>query len=166
MGPRGEGAGLVEDDGAKRVHPLERFAATNEQAKLGTATGGDKDGDGGGESERARAGDNKHGDSGNHRRSDAVAGKEPAEEGRDRDRDDRRHEHRRDPIRQALNGRLITLRLVHELEDLSEHRLVTGAPDPHPKRRRAVHCAPDHLVRDRFCDRHRLTGNHRLIDDA
>ena len=58
----GDRAGLVEDDGVDRGHPLQRLGVADEDAGLGAAAGRDHDRDRRRQAERAGAGDDEHAD--------------------------------------------------------------------------------------------------------
>jgi hypothetical protein len=78
---------------------------------------------GGREAERARAGDDEHGDGGRERERRALAGPEPEAERRDREGDDDRHEDAGDAVGQALDRRLAGLRVLDQARDLRERRV-------------------------------------------
>ena len=61
----------------------------------------------------------------------ARAGGQPAGEGHDGQREHRRHEHRRDPVGEPLDGRLAGLRLRHQPPDPGERRVGAHAGGAH-----------------------------------
>ena len=63
----GDGAGLVEHDRVDLAGGLEHLGALDEDAELGAAAGADQQRGGRGQAERARAGDDQHGDGGGER---------------------------------------------------------------------------------------------------
>ena len=103
----GQRAGLVDHDGVDLLHDLERLGALDQDARLGAAAGGHHDGDRRGEAERARAGDDQHGDGVHERIGQARLGapEAPRERRHRRHRHHRRHEPRGDDVGQALDRR-------------------------------------------------------------
>ena len=100
---------------------LEHLRALDEDAELRAAAGADHQRGRRREAERARAGDDQHGDGGGERRRDASpVSEQPAGERRERDDDDDGHEDGRDPVGEPLDRRLARLRLGDEARDLGE----------------------------------------------
>ena len=60
----GDGAGLVQHDGVELVRGLQGLGRADQDAGLGALAGADHDRQGGGQAERARAGDDQHRDRG------------------------------------------------------------------------------------------------------
>ena len=79
--PRGDRAGLVEDDRVDRAGRLEDLRPPDQEAELSAAAGADHQRRGRGQAERARAGDDQHGDGGGERvgaRSRRARARRPA----------------------------------------------------------------------------------------
>ena len=91
----GEGSGLIPDDGAQLPRRLEDGSVTHQNPRLSTTAGASDHGGGGGEAHGAGAGDHEHGDGGRYGAHEARLGPEqvPANEGRDGDQQDGRHEY-------------------------------------------------------------------------
>jgi hypothetical protein len=148
------------------VRRLERFRRTDEDTVLRSLTRPDRDGERGGEPERAGAGDDEHCDRGDERederrrRSDV----EPDDEGRDREEDDRGHEVAGDEVGEALDRRLRALRLLDQMDDLGEHRVLADAGRPEAEGARLVDRRPDDGVPRLLRHRDRLARDHRLVD--
>ena len=81
----GDRAGLVEHDRVDAARGLEDLRALDQQAELGAAAGADHQRRRRGQPERARAGDDQHGDRGGERERRALARAEPEAERRDGD---------------------------------------------------------------------------------
>ncbi len=72
----------------------------------------------------------------------------------------------RNPIGKALDGRAAALRFTYHAHNLGKYGFAADAFGPHQHGARAVYgCAYDARSR-RFFHRHRLAGQHRLIDRA
>ena len=98
----GDGAGLVEHDGVDLPGRLEHLGALDEDAELRAAAGADQQRGRRGQPERARAGDDQHGDGGGERGRGGLAAAEPEPEGGDGEGDHDGHEHRRRSGRPAV----------------------------------------------------------------
>ena len=124
----GQRAGLVDDERVDLLHVLQRLGVLDQHAGLGAAPDADHDRHRRGETERARAGDDQHGDRGDEPVGEARLGSpdRPGDEGQHRHADHGRHELARDLVGQALDRRAAALGLRHELDDLRQHGV---APD-------------------------------------
>ncbi len=95
-------------------------------------SGRHRDGGGGGEAERIRAGDDNGGDGEGERQAHALAADEvPEEERRDARRDGEDDEPLRRLVREPLGGGLGVLGGAHQCDDLGERRVAThlGRPE-------------------------------------
>src|SRR5206468_4122126 len=88
----GDGAGLVEDDRVDAPRRLEHLRALDQEPELGAATGADEERRRGGQPQRARAGNDQHGDGGGEGEGQAGAAPVPVPEGADGERDHDRDE--------------------------------------------------------------------------
>ena len=116
----GDGAGLVEHDRVDPAGGLEDLRALDQQAELGAAAGADQQRGRRGEPERARAGDDQHGDGGGERerrRSRRRRARSRAWRAR---ADDDRDEDAGDAVGEPLDRRLAGLRVGDEPGDLGE----------------------------------------------
>ena len=131
----GQRAGLVDDERVDLFHPLDRFGVFDQHAGLRAASDADHDRHRRGESERARTGDDQHGD----RIDDCVrearlrSEPDPRDESEQRDREDRRHKPAGHLVGQPLNRRAAALRLRDHLDDLREHGVAADALGFHEK---------------------------------
>ena len=97
--------------------------------------------------------------------SRAVArGDQPAREGGEREHEHDRHEDGRDPVGEALRGRLACLSLLHEPGDLRDGGLRADPRRPDDEPAPGVEGAADDLGPGRDVDRHGLSGQQRLVD--
>ena len=128
--PLRQRAGLVEHDRVDAARRLEDLRALDEQPELGAAAGADEQRRRRREAERARAGDDQHGD-GRGERDAGLARADPEAERRGGDHEDDRHEDRRDAVGEPLDGRLAGLRARHERADLRERRVGADARRAH-----------------------------------
>ena len=108
-------AGLVEHDRVGPAGRLEDLRALDQQPELGAAAGADEQRGRRREAERARAGDDQHGDGGGERERQVLAGADPEAERGHRDADHDRHEDARDAVGEPLDRRLAALRVGHQL---------------------------------------------------
>ena len=118
----GEGAGLVEHDGAQLAGRLQGLGAAKDQAVLGPLAGGHHDRGGGGQAQGTGTGDHQHAHQKQHRQHRVAADQEPDHEGGDRQGDHHRHEPAHHLIGQALHLGAGALGLAHQLNDLGQHR--------------------------------------------
>jgi hypothetical protein len=116
----GDGAGLVEHDRVDRPGGLEDLRAPDQQPELRAAARADEQRGRRGETERARAGDDEHGDGRREREGEVLAGADPEAERGDREADHDRHEHARDAVREALDRRLARLGVGDQARDLRQ----------------------------------------------
>jgi hypothetical protein len=116
----GDRAGLVQDDGVDRARGLEGLVALDEDAELGAATRGHDQGCRGGQPERARAGDDQHGQRGTEGALGGAARQQPSGQGQGRAGQHARHEHRADPVGQPLDAGLPGLRPFHHRDQVRQ----------------------------------------------
>ena len=117
-----DGAGLVEHDRVDLAGRLEHLGALDQDPELGAAAGADHQRGRRRQPEGARAGDDQHRDGGGERDGRAVGGGggQPEPERGDGERDHDRHEDRRHPVGEALDGRLAGLGVLDEPGDLRQ----------------------------------------------
>ncbi len=145
---------------------LERFSAPEQDPGLRATTGAGHDRRRCGQAHRAGACDDDDADERGQGEGQPRLGSEhePGDEREHGDNEDRGHEHFADAVGQALDRCLRALGMFDERDDPGERRV---GPDPRraeDERPGAIQGGPDHLVTDRFGDRHRLAGEHRLVD--
>ena len=162
---RGDGAGLVEHDGVDAAGLLEHLGAPDQDPELRAAPGADHQRRRRGEAERARAGDDQHGDRraerrGGARRRRRASATSVASETDDHDRD----EDGRDTVDEPLDRRLARLRLGDEARDLRERGLGADPRRAHDEAPVGVERRADDLVAGADLDRDGLAGEHRLVD--
>ena len=162
--PRGHGAGLVEHDRVDAAGGLEDLRALDQQPELRAAAGADEQRGRRGEPERARAGDDQHGDGGGEREREVLARADPEAERGDRDADHDRHEDARDPVGEPLDGRLARLRLGDQPRDLRERGVGADLRRAHDQPAAGVDARARDLVAGLLLDRHGLAGQQRLVD--
>ena len=158
--------GLVENDGVEPFCRLQRIAGPDQDAVLCPLADAHGERGRGGEAERAGAGDDQHGDGGHQRVGQAGFGpdREPDDEGEGGDGHHRRDEHRRDPVGQALDGSLRTLRLLDQFDDLGQHRVGPHRGGLDLQDADAVDRGADDGGAGFLADRHRFAGDHRFVD--
>ena len=169
----GDRAGLVQHDGVDPAGGLQHLGALDQDAELGAPAGADQQRGRRGEAQRARAGDDQHGDRGGERRRGAGPGAEPEPERGRGERDHDRHEHPGDPVGEALHGGLAVLGVLDELRHLGELGVGADPGGAHDQPAARVDGGADDRVAGPDLDRHGLAGEHRgvdrrgaLVDDA
>ncbi len=161
-------AGLVHDHRVDLLHHLERLGVAEQHAEFRAPPGADHDRHRRRQAERARAGDDQHGDGVHERVGQARLGPPdgPDGEGDGRSQDHGRHEPARDGVGQALNGRARALRLAHQPDDLRQQGVAADALGLHHEGAGAVHRAARDLAGGGLLDRNRLASDHRFVDGA
>ena len=162
----GQGAGLVHDERVDLLHPLQRFGVLDEDTHLRSASDADHDGDRCGEPQRTGAGDDEDRDRDDEgvREPRVGADERPHDERDDGDGDDGRNEHGRDPVSRPLDGGTGALRFGDHGHDAGQHGVPADLLGAHDQRPGLVDGAADDRVAGGLGDRHRLTGDQRLIE--
>ncbi len=164
----GQRAGLVHDDRIHALQPLERLRVLDEDASRRAAARADHDGHRRRETERAgtRDDEHRHGADERERQTRRRPPDVPDDECDHRDQHDRGNEVGRDAVREPLNRRAAALGFADHSDNLREQAVVAhalGADEQAPGRvDRAAGDARSGFLRDR----HRLAGDHRLVDGA
>ena len=117
---RGDGAGLIQNDGVHVVEVLQALGGLNQNAHLRGLACAHHDGHRGGKAQGAGAGDNQHGNGVGQGELKAHAGNEPHNGRHNSYGDDHRHKHAADLVRQPGDGRLGVAGLVHQADDLGK----------------------------------------------
>ena len=133
-----ERAGFVERHHLHAVRHFQRLGVFDEDAMTGCGTGARHDGGGRGQAQRTGAGDDQHGHRADQCHFATQARPPPTQAGQQGDEQHGGHEHRRDAIDHALDGRLDGLRLDHTADDVRQHGLATDGGDAHQQARLGV----------------------------
>src|SRR5918995_344664 len=166
LGPApGEGAGLVQYHRVELVGALEGLPALDQYPRLSALAGAYHDRGRGREPHRARAGDDQDRHRVQQREREGRLGpeQEPDRERRGCHADHRRHEHRADPVCEALDGGLRPLGLLDHPHDLGEGGVLADLRCREAERSARVDGRADHLVALVLRDGDRLTRDHRLV---
>ena len=161
-------AGLVDDERVDLLEDLERLGVLDEDARRRAAARAHHDRHRRREAERARARDDQH----RHRLDQRVGEprlgpqRSPRDGAHERGRHDGRHEVGGHAVGQALDRGAAPLGLADQLDDLREQRVPADALGPHHEAAGAVDGAARDPVARPLLDRHRLAGDHRLVDGA
>ena len=164
--PPGDRAGLVQDHGLDLAGGLQGGGRLEEDAVLGTHTAAHHDGHGGGQPQRAGAGDHQDADGTSNGIAEGLAQGQPDEAGGQSDDQDHRHEDAGDLVGQTGHGGLGGRGLLHQLDDPAQGGLL-----PHPQGTDGEGAA---LVQSGGGDRvpgtlvhgHGLTGQSGLVDST
>ena len=148
------------------VGGLERLGGADQHAGLGALAGGDHDRQRCGQPQRARAGDDQHRHRGDQRERERRVGAdvEPHDERGDGDEEHRRARTSATPRRRGAGSAPWSSGPAHEADDLGEHRVAADLGGPHPERAGLVDGGADDDVARSLGDRHRLAGDHRLVE--
>src|SRR5215467_2032827 len=143
---------------------LQRFAVLDKNAAASADAGADHDGRWRRKPERARTGNEEHRYCG-HKALRKIARVEvPADGSEQRYPEHDRHKNSRHLIRELLNGRLVSLRLRNQTNDLSKDRVSADFGRPHLKGAADVDRCAEHLVIRFLRHRHAFARQHRFIE--
>ncbi len=163
----GEGAGLVEADGADAGEGLDGLAALEEDAALGGAGDRRERGGGRGDDQGAGRGDDEQGDGGEGGlRPGEVEGEAPQEEDQHAQRHHGDGVGLAEPVDGALHGLALLAGAGDEVEDLLEAALGDGAEDGGLDGVVGVDGAREELIADADFAGHGLAGDGGLVDLA
>ena len=162
----GQRARLVQDDGIYAAGRLERFGVLDQDARPGPAPDARHDGRRGSQPQGAGAGDDQHGDQRQHAvcKSLCRVEKEPRPEREQGHGDDRRHEDRGDAVCQPLHGGPAALRILHQADDLCQHRVFADLFGTVAQRPALIDRTGEHAAAGLLAHRQRLAAQHALID--
>jgi len=164
----GERAGLVHHEGVDALQHLEGLGVLDQNACPRAATGADHDRHRRCESQRARTGDDQHGDR-IHQRVRQLrlrTRNRPDDERDDRHRHDAGHEVAGHHVREPLDGCPAALGLADHADDLREQCFAADTFGAHHEAAALVQSAADDRAPGPLLDRHRLAGHHRLVHGA
>ncbi len=159
----GQRAGLVEGENGNFFRALQRLGVFDQNSGARALPGADHDRRRRRQPERARTGNDQHGHGIDQRLGEIAGIQPPADESRQRNRTDDRHEHRRNPVGQALYRRLRALRLADQADDPGQQGLFADPGCPAMQDPLAIGGRREHLVAQRLAHRHALAGQHRFV---
>ena len=161
--PHGQRAGFVKGDDVDFVGQLQRLGILDQNAEFGRHTGTRHDGGGRGQAKRAGAGNHQHRHRANHRQFKRVTRQPPAQQGAQRYHEYHRYKYRAHLIHQALDRGFGGLRVLHQPDDVGQHRLAANRFDLHHDAAIAVDGATGQRGIGVFGYRQRLTGEHGFV---
>ncbi len=161
----GERAGFVDHQGVDLLHSFQGFSILDQNAQTRPATDPDHDRHRCGQTQRARAGDDQHGDSDDQRVREAGfrAHEGPHRKRQECHRDHGRYEHPGDPVSQALDRRAGTLCLGNHGHDARQHGVAAHLLGHHHQPTRLIDSAPDETVSRCLGHGHRLPRHQRFV---
>ena len=162
----GDGAGLVECDDARPARMLKARGRLEKDAVLRAHAAADHDGHRRGQTQRARAADDEHGDAARQREGEFAPDEQPHDRRHDGDRDDRRDEHACDLVSRLGDRRLRRRRVGDHADDLAERGVLADACGLTAQEAGAVDRRGRHAVAGRLVDRDALTGQGGFVDGA
>ena len=178
-------AELIGADGASLLSAIYEAAAPGFLQEIPAFSRLNHDGGWGGEAHSAGAGHDQDGDCGHHGGDPRLTGShvhadhvravhpnggvvagddEPGDEGEQGDGEDDGHKYGSHAVRQALDGGLGSLRLLHHADNAGEDGIGSNSGRAHAQQAVLVDGRTDHLVALTLLHRHALAGDHRLID--
>ena len=160
----GQRPGLVESENGDILGALQRLDVLDQNPGPRPLPGADHDRRRRRQSERARAGDDEHGDGIDQRLGEVAGVQPPADEGCKSNHADDRDKDRRNAVGQALHRRLRPLRLADQADDPGQQGVFADTGRPAMQDALAIGRRREHLVARRLAHRHALAGQHRLID--
>ena len=163
--PLGQRAGLVQHDRIDTASGLQRLGVPDEDTQSGAFADADHDGRRRGQSQRAGTGDDQHGDQRQQAADEPLGGveHEPEEKRRDGQQDDDRHEDGGDAVHEPLHRSLAALRILHEANDLREHRTFADLDGPVTERAALIDRAGENAVRWALGHRNGFAAQHALV---
>mmetsp|Transcript_61822 Transcript_61822/g.146356 ORF Transcript_61822/g.146356 Transcript_61822/m.146356 type:complete len:674 (-) Transcript_61822:9-2030(-) len=162
----GERTGLVEGDDRDGMCDLQCFGVLDEDAVSCGDPGAGHDGRGRRQAQSAGAGDDQHGHRVDERVFPVPRDHRPTEEGRQRDAEDDRNEHRTHAVHDALDGRFRRLGRLDHPDDASQRRFRADGRRANGQRAFGVDGAAGDLVADGLGHRQALAGDERFVDMA
>ena len=157
------GTGLIQHHAINRARCLQHLRITNQNAQLPAAARTRQQSRRGRQAQGARAGHHQHRHRRVERRRTVTGNQPPADQSQCRNRQNHRHEHGRNAVRQAGNRSLRLLGARHQLAHLRQGRLGAHAGRAHRQRTGRV----DRSTRDRIArmhlNRHGLAGQQGRI---
>ena len=115
------------------------------------------------QAKRAGAGDDEYGDGVDQRFGKIGAVHPPADEGKQGNAANHRHEDRRDTVGQTLHWRFRALRLGDQANDAGEQRMFADTGRPAAQHAFAIGRRRKYTIAATLANRHALAGQHRLI---
>ncbi len=166
--PLGERSRLVDDEGVDGAQDLDRFGISKQHPHRRALARRHHDRHRGRESKRARAGDDEHRDRVDHRvgHGRLRTDRGPHDKRHDGGQHHRWHEVRGNDVGEALDGRTAALSLGDHRHDPRQERVVADFVGPHEEAAVAVERRADNGITGLFVHGNRLTGDHRLVDQA
>ena len=158
--PPGDRAGLVQHDRVQGAAGLQHLGSLDDDTEPGRAPRAHQQGGRRGQTQRARAGDDEHGDGRRQGLLRRIAEPQPYSESHGRHDEHGRDEHARDAVGQALHRGLAGLGGRDHRPDAGQGRARPDGGGPHQQRPECVHAAAGDGVADPDLDGHRLAGEH------
>ncbi len=158
----GQRPGLVEHQRSQFTRLFERGGVLDQDARLCAATDADHDRRGRCQAQRTRARDHQHRHRIDDRGLDAGADEQPAKQCDERDRQHRRHEHRRHAIGEPLHGRFRSLCGFDQPDDPRQCGISTHARGTTAQRAFLVERGRVDPRARALAHRNALAGEHRL----
>ncbi len=160
----GQGARLVEDDGVHLGQPLEALPAADEDAECRGATATDHHGHRRGQSHGAGARHQQESHGTEHGLPEVAGGQPPDQERHRRGGQDDGDEDAAHPVGDALQGRLVALRLLHQSLQAGQDRFGGHRGDADDEDATSVLRPPRHQTARTAFHGQGLAGEHRLVD--
>ena len=155
--------GLIQHHAINRARRLQHLRVTNQNAQLPAAARTRQQCRRGRQTQGARAGHHQHRHRCVERRRTVTGNQPPADQGQRRNRQNHRHEHGRNTVRQASNRSLRLLRARHQLTHLRQGRLSAHTGGAHRQRTRRIHRRTRDRITRMHLHRHRLTRQQGRI---
>ena len=160
----GQRSGLVEGHDPRGVRMLQRGRVADQDPAAGGRTGADHDRGRSRQTQCARTRNHQHRHRIQHRSAWRGTKPQPGSECRQGDHQYHRHEHRADPVGQALHRRFGGLRVLHQPDDLRQHRLRADGSGFNGQQAIGVDRTGRDVGPGAGLDGQALTGQHRVVD--
>ena len=163
---RGDGAGLVQDDGVHVVEVFQAFSGLNQDSHFRSLACAHHNGHRRGQAQSAGAGDNQHGNSVGQGKLKAHTGDEPHNGRHYGDGDDHRHKYAADLVCQPGDGRLGVAGFIYQTDNLGERSVLSHLGSPKLKSAIFVYRGGNHRIAGTLLHRDALAGDGSLVHIA
>ena len=161
----GNGSGFVQRHGIHFLRQFQAFGIFYQYPVFGAFAHAHHNGRWRCQPQRTRTGDHQHRDESQQRVRERIVSAEnqPNDKRKNRDSDNHRHENSGNFVHQFLHRRFASLRVLHHVDDVRQHRFLAHFIGAKPKTSLLVDGSGKHLFAFRFSHGHRFAAEHALV---